>query len=254
MFDTHCHLQDERISAEVEGVISRAARSGIRRMLCCGTREQDWAGVSELASVYEEVCGAFGLHPWFIATRSPDWLQSLEKYLTYSPGAAIGEIGLDHTWEPRNDQDQAEVFIQQLDLARELKRPVSIHCRKAWGDLLKILQKRGGLENGGAIHSYSGPPDLIHVLEKLNCHISFSGSILNPRNKRAQNSLSQVSPERLLVETDSPDLLPKGVPGSNNEPQNLVLIVKRIADFLGKPLEEIAFRTEKNGNELFKAG
>lgn len=238
----------------MEDVVSRAVLSGVRRMLCCGTKEQDWYDVSQLASKYREVSCAFGLHPWFIGGRGPQWLHSLEKHLEDLPDAALGEIGLDHTVDPRNDREQAEVFIQQLDLALKLKRPVSIHCRKAWGDLLEILQNRGGLEYGGAIHSYSGPPDLVGVLEKLNCHISFSGSILNPRNKRVQNSLREVSPDRLLVETDSPDLLPEGVSGIINEPQNLVAVVRRIADLLGKSFDQIAFRTEKNGEALFGAG
>ncbi|MFP4164034.1 MAG: TatD family hydrolase [Chitinispirillaceae bacterium] len=251
MFDTHCHLQDERME-DAQQVISRAVRAGVRNMLCCGTRQQDWEAVARISSRYECVRAAFGIHPWFVSGRSSGWLQALKEQLCSSSSTAVGEIGLDHTVDPRNDKEQAQVFTQQLELAQKLGKPVSIHCRKAWGDLQEILQARGGLEYGGVIHSYSGSPELVSVLEKLNCHISFSGSIVNTRNKRAANSLLQISSDRLLIETDSPDLLPRGLEGPLNEPANLVKIAERIAELLGKSVEDIARGTEQNAGALFK--
>jgi len=144
-FDSHCHLQDERVMARIEEVIVRARTTGVEHMLCCGTQEDDWAAVAELAKKYGEIIPAFGLHPWFAAKRGERWMEKLEQILVECPGAAVGELGLDHALEERNDAEQAEVFAAQLKLARKLKRPVSIHCRRAWGDMMKIIEQQCGL-------------------------------------------------------------------------------------------------------------
>ncbi|MDR0307237.1 MAG: TatD family hydrolase [Chitinispirillales bacterium] len=252
MFDSHCHLQDERIYDQLDSLLSRARLSGVRLMLCCAVKEADWAKISHIGSEHSEtVLCAFGVHPWYASEVCKEWDIELEKRLADTPNAAVGEIGLDHTLDKHNYQRQTEIFIRQLETARALKRPVSIHCRKAWGTLISILKDKGGLRFGGVIHSYSGPPNLIKELENLGCYISFSGSILITNAKKAHESLKMVSPHRLLVETDSPDMLPANAAGPFNEPANLRLILKRAAEILGEPAEDVALRTEKNGRKLF---
>jgi len=251
MFDSHCHLQDKRIYGCLDGIINSARRAGVGRMLCCGSDAADWADVARAGAAYEEVLCAYGVHPWYVNDVNDDWIPLLERYLAEDKTAAVGEIGLDHAVGPRNDAVQADIFCRQLEIARRYRRPVSIHCRKAWGGLLPILRDMGGLPHGGAIHSYSGPPDLVRELEKLGCCISFSGSILIPGNKRALNALKEVSPDRLLVETDSPDILPAGAAGPHNEPANLLMVIGKISEILGEPPEKIARLTYDNACRVF---
>ncbi len=251
MFDSHCHLQDTRFSGQLSRIIAEARAYGVNRMLCCGSEECDWKAVTQITLDYPEVIPAFGLHPWYVSRKSSSWLSNLEILLTSYPNAALGEIGLDHALEQRNDREQTDVFLAQLDLAEKLNRPVSIHCRRAWGELLSILKTRGGIPNGGAIHSYSGSPELVRPLEELGLHISFSGSVVNPANKRAAKSVMAVSPQRLLIETDSPDILPFGCQGTINEPKNLSCIIKRIAQLLSLPENVVEERSERNANKLF---
>jgi len=281
MFDSHCHLQDKRISERVDEVISHARAAGVSRMLCCGSEAADWADVARIgeAAGGAVVC-AYGIHPWHAGSvdvkgiKNPkevivldiikalneikktgktkcDWTIVLIGHLLTDTASVVGEIGLDHTVEPRNDDVQAEVFIHQLDAAKCCFRAVSIHCRNAWGDMMSILKDRGGLPHGGALHSYSGPPDLVGQLEDMGCYISFSGSILIPGNKRAVESLKRVSPGRLLVETDSPDILPSGAAGPHNEPANLPMVINKISEILGEPPEKIAELTHDNAVRLF---
>jgi TatD DNase family protein len=255
MFDSHCHLQDERIAGHVGSLIADAASAGVRRMLCCGSAEGDWADVARIGADYpESVSCAYGVHPWYVGKIGDDWDKELEGYLARDPSAAVGEIGLDNAVDARNDEAQAKIFVRQLEIAKQYSRPVSIHCRKAWGSLLSILKDIGGLAAGGAIHSYSGPPDLVGELEKLGCCISFSGSILIPGNKRAAESLKKVSPDRLLIETDAPDILPRGAPEPHNVPANLPIIMDKAAEILGEPPETIAARVYNNGMRLFCGG
>jgi TatD DNase family protein len=254
-------LQDRRIFGDIDNVITNSRISGIRRLLCCGSEENDWEDVARIRAKYGR-CGddgrddrliicAYGVHPWYVDQVSDDWDTVLKECLHNDPSAAVGEIGLDNAINPRNDDKQIDIFTRQLKIAEQFKRPVSIHCRKAWGSLVPILKDMGGLRYGGAIHSYSGSHELIAPLQDLGCYISFSASILIPGNKRAVESLQKVSPDRLLVETDSPDIPPPNLPGPHNEPANLRVIVEKIAELLGKTVEEVAELTYGNGIRCF---
>lgn len=251
LFDSHCHLQDDRIFANADAILARSREAGVYRILCCGSSESDWNAVNKLASRYPEIVPAFGLHPWYIKARSNDWLKKLEALLVECPDSAVGEIGLDHALDEWDDEDQSMVLIEQLKLARKMERSVSIHCRKAWAAMTGILS-RHGLPNGGVIHSYSGPPDLVPQFEKIGASISFSGSITYDRNKRGRASAAVVSDDRLLIETDSPDISPKGVGAGKNEPANLVKVAEALAELRGKTVGEIADITYRNACGIFK--
>ena len=251
LFDSHCHLQNERCIGTIDVIMDRAGSAGVRHVLCCGTAEQDWESVRLLAMNHRGIIPAFGLHPWFVKERSLSWLEKLEKLLLAVPSATVGEIGLDHALDERIDDDQGVVFVAQLKLARRLSRPVSIHCRKAWGDLLDILTAQCGLPHGGAIHSFSGPADLIPRLVKLNASFSFSGSITFDRNRRGRASALAVPEERLLIETDAPDIPPRGIGDGANEPANCAMVAQTLAELRGCSIEEIGEVTSGNAIKLF---
>jgi len=243
-FDAHTHLKNYPGRRE----------AGAELMLLNGTAPDDWQKVLDLASADKRILPCFGLHPWFAGERSDAWLEKLEKLLREVPAAAVGEIGLDHMIDERNDEDQAMVFIAQLKLARKLKRAVSMHSRKAWGTMMDILEKQCGTPDGGVIHSYSGPPDRIRQLETLNVSFSFSGSITYERNKRGRASLTAVAERYLLVETDSPDIPPLGVEQGMNEPAFLKRVVETAALLRGCSVEEISEITCRNGTRVFCQG
>jgi TatD DNase family protein len=249
-FDSHCHLQDDRIVADVDAILARARSSGLRNLLCCGSCEPDWEAVKSISRRYPEIVPAFGVHPWYVAARSGDWFDKLETLLVEFPAAAVGEIGLDHAIDERNDEDQATVFTSQLALARKLGRPVSVHCRKAWAAMLTILQK-DGLPHGGVIHSWSGSPELIPLFEKAGASISFSGSITFDRNRKGRASAAVVSANRLLIETDAPDCASMGIAKGENEPANLPGIAEQIAAIRGTTVTDIAELTYKNALGIF---
>lgn len=252
LFDTHCHLQARQLQP-LKAVLARAAAAGVDRMLCCGTCEADWPDVARLAEL-PGVIPAFGIHPWYMRDRSGKWLDVLAGFLG-NRAAAVGEIGIDHAVSVRNDAEQEEVFLAQWDLSVQLCRPVSMHCRKAWGRLLELLQRAGRHPVGFAIHSYSGPAELAGQLIGHGAFISFSGSITHDRNRRGRESVRIVPPDRLLLETDSPDLLPSGVvsaaaAGTPNEPANLHHVLRRIAALREEPEEFIATVTHANALRL----
>lgn len=249
LFDAHCHLQDECLAIRLPQVLEKARIAGVCRLLCCGIHEKDWEAVRLLAEHHPEIVPCFGVHPWYLGGQSAHWLESLEKFLLGTP-SGVGEIGLDHALPERNDAEQEEVFLAQLRLARKLRRPVSIHCRRAWGRLLELLKVEGGLVAGGILHSYSGPPDLVGELESLGFYLSFSGVITRSGNRRGHRSVAVVSAERLLIETDSPDLVPVGMASDINEPENLVRVAEAVARLRCVSLEALAEQTYANACRL----
>ena len=249
--DVHTHLQDLRLAKTIHQVMHRSMAAGVTHMVCCGVQESDWHGVTSLAARYPGILPAFGLHPWFISSRSLDWLDRLEQLLQTS-SAAVGEIGLDRIVSPRNDRDQVLVFTSQLKLAKKYKRPVNIHCRKAFGLLADLLKENGGLPHGGVIHSYSGSADMVKVFERSGAYISFSGSLTRPHNKKVRQAARAVSLERLLIETDTPDILPTGVSHGLNEPAHVHWVLKALAQLREESIEALANATFANAVRLFK--
>jgi TatD DNase family protein len=251
LFDTHTHLQDDRIWDQHESIISRALDAGVQVMVCCGSCEDDWERVYYLSRKFpKNIIPAYGLHPWYISNRTKKWKSKLEEMLMETPTAAVGEIGLDHAIVNRNDSDQRQIFIEQLQMATALKRPVSIHCRKAWLELQKCIIDLHSPLYGGAIHSYSGSSELIPEFIKNGLMISFSGSITYGQNRKARQALLHVPEDKLLIETDAPDILCQGRTGLN-EPSFLNDTIVTIAGLLNQQVNAIAQKTFENGTKLF---
>ncbi|HUI91108.1 MAG TPA: TatD family hydrolase [Chitinivibrionales bacterium] len=251
-FDAHCHVQDGRLAAGLDAVLSRAACAGVKALSCCGTSEKDWNQVRGLAEKYEAVRPSFGLHPWYVAGRSEHWADALVSHLDKMPHACVGEIGLDHALDESTFADQESVFLKQLAIAAEHKRPVTIHCRRAFGRLVELLKVHGGAFQGGIVHSFSGPAELVKTIEGFGLSLSFSGTITFPKNKRSRAALLAASRDRLCIETDSPDLKPYQCATELNEPANVVKVAETVALLLGISKEEVAARTWNNATRIFK--
>jgi TatD DNase family protein len=249
LLDAHCHLHDERYDAFREVMLGRAVVAGVGAMVCCGVEEADWRAVGDLAGLHPEVIPALGVHPWYVGNATAEWEQRLESLLSTSH-AAVGEIGLDFAIEAFDQGRQEYFFRRQLALACRFRRPVSIHCRKAWERTLTILGEYI-LPAGGLIHSYSGSAELVPRVERIGLMISFSGVITRPHNRRGHEALRRVSTERLLIETDSPDLTPLGAAQQLNEPANLPLVARQAALLRGIAEDDLAQCTYDNGMRLF---
>lgn len=254
LVDSHAHLQDRRYGENVSDVIKRAEDAGVARIVCCATGPEDWDRVKSLSHLYPQmIIPCFGVHPWYLDSVGEGWLEKLEQFLKEIP-SGVGECGLDFAVDNCSRQMQEEVFKMQLALARRLKRPVTIHCRKAWDRLIAIVKEQGALPAEGLIHSYSGSPDMVKTIESLGLHISFSGAIANIHNKRGRKAIAEVSAERLLLETDSPDILPYFLREKSqlNEPAYLALFAESAAKLRNITVREISEITSKNAEQLFQ--
>lgn len=251
LFDSHCHIQDERYDGIRDSILARATRGEVCGMVCCGTSPRDWKPVAAVARKHTGILPSFGVHPWFVDDLPIDWLERLRSILLADTASGVGEIGLDYVVEGADREMQKRVLEQQLDLALELNRPVSVHCRKGWGDLVELLERKPR-ELRGLIHNFSGSAEIAARLTGMGFYLSFGGMLTRSRNRRGRESLRNTEMSRILIETDSPDLAPIGTEKTYNEPANLKIICNAAADILEESIDLVAERTFRNAVQLFK--
>ncbi len=253
LYDAHCHLQDERLEATLDDALARAREAGVERFMCCGSMESDWEATVRLAQ-REGVRISLGLHPWYVRERGSDWLAKLKEAVG-AGAVAIGEIGLDFALADADRELQEELFLAQWRLSVERRLTVSIHCRGAAGRLMELIEAEGAHPVGFVLHSYGGSAEMVPRFASLNGWFSFSGSLTRPGNKRGPAALLAVPKERLLLESDAPDLAPHrpGQPPVDvNEPALMVHTLARAAELLEMDQEALAHLTFANATRLFE--
>lgn len=254
-FDSHLHLQDRCFKESIESVMERAALAGVAYMVCCGTAPDDWEAVALLARQYPSIIPSFGVHPWSIACAGDTWQQQLEKYLMSSP-SGIGEIGLDFTDPTLDRQLQERIFAEQLAMAHRMHRPVSIHCRKAWDRMAAIMEPFRSFPAGGVMHSFSGSVQTMEFFLKRGLAVSVSGAVTNSHNRKLPGVVAAVPDTMLLLETDSPAIVPYTIENRAsvpfNEPARIACIAQAVAVCRSVDLETIAGMTYENGSRLYK--
>ena len=256
IYDAHNHLQDPRLASHLPNIIEALTALPVRKAVVNGTRPEDWPAVAELARRHGWIIPSYGLHPWHVNQVCENWRDQLTEHLR-DPKAAIGEIGLDR-WIPDHDTArQEDAFLYQLHLASSLNRPVTIHCLKAWGCLLEILQQQK-LPSGFLLHSYGGPAEMIPAFTSLGAYFSLSGHFAHPRKTRQREAFQKIPTNRLLIETDAPDMIPppeftpQNLPSNLNHPANIQAIYTFASELYNLPLEQLTSQIETNFNNFFR--
>ena len=252
-FDAHNHLQDPRLG----DVAAEARQAGVIRCVVNATREEDWTAVAGLAARHPEfVVPSFGIHPWHAHTATDGWQGRLRDVLEAHPGAGIGEIGLDKWVDSPSIDCQMPVFLDQLRMARELGRPATIHCLKAWGPLFDALD-RCEAPARFLMHSFNGSIETARRLLPAGAWFSCSGYFLREGKDRVLDVFRELPPDRILLETDAPDMAPPEewrshpLPDGRNHPANLPAIGAALAGRLGHAPEEFARLTAENARRFF---
>jgi TatD DNase family protein len=259
--DAHCHLQDPRLSQTLPDTLRECRSLGITRWMVNATREADWPAVTALAASEPGVNASYGLHPWWQQERSPHWASHLETLLREHPRAALGETGLDRWMQNPNLADQLLVLEAHLELSRTLKRPITLHCLKAWPELAACLKRSPPSQRGFLLHSYSGPESQIPDWVRAGAFFSLSPGFLHPRKAAQRAAFRKVPLERLLLETDAPDMPPPEAIavrrfGSEalhhlNHPANLTLCLQAMAADREISVERLALQLEENASIVF---
>jgi TatD DNase family protein len=253
LVDTHAHLDDRRLRADLQGVLARAAQEGVSQIIAIGTTAASSAGTLQLAQEHQGIFAAAGVHPNDAAkTGQQDWPLILD--MIGRPGlVAIGETGLDRYWDHTPFAEQQEWFDRHLALAHDHDLPIVIHCRDCQNDIIQQL-KQLGRPVRGVMHSFTGSWDDAEVYLALGLHLSFAGMITftNKALDALRDVAARIPLDRLLVETDSPYLTPHPFRGKLNEPARTSLTAAKLAEVRGLRLAELAELSTANARALFR--
>jgi len=259
LFDTHCHLNFDDFDSDRDEIINRCLSNDIY-IINVGADYKTSKKAVEIAEKYEKgVYASVALHPHNVkpdkssAFRRVDFLALAKK----SKVVAIGECGLDYAF-CENDEEiqklQQKVFVEHLKLAKELNKPVIIHSRRLFPEILKLLHVTGYMLRG-VLHCYMGRWSYAEEYLKMGFYISFTGLITYARDY--DKVIKNTPLERILIETDAPYLTPEpvrqaqGKPPKRNEPQYVEYVARKIAEIKEIPFSKVAAQTTKNAKELF---
>ena len=284
-FDAHTHVQFGAFDEDREAVILRAKDAGVR-FVNAGTQKDTSRNAVELALRNEGVYAAIGLHPVYTGKSYHDTDElgggeaargftsrgevfDIDYYraLALSPKTvAIGECGLDYfhfnEGEGRDVQveKQKDAFLAQIALAADVGKPLMIHCRDAFSDLIEILEAHANslaAAGPGIVHFFTGTISDAHVLLNLGFSFTFGGVItFSPRKGEAENQyhalIREIPIEKILSETDAPYVAPAAYRGKRNEPAYVIEVVKKLAELKGVSVETMADQIEQNAHRIFK--
>jgi TatD DNase family protein len=268
LFDTHTHFDVADFDHDRQHLAVQAKQVGVEALVLIGFIEsrfdeliqthqqlQDWENVPQSYL-------APGLHPFYIEQHQQAHLQRLEQVLKQHDCVAIGEIGLDTFLKQHKRPDafakQQHYFNAQLELATHYQKPVLLHIRKAHAEALAIL-KAQKFKLGGIAHAFSGGVEEAKALVKLGFKIGVTGQITNPNAKKLHQVVQAIGAERLVIETDCPDMTPLCCQTSTehrtrNTPVNLPYVLDSLAQTLGQPQDQLAEQLWQNSLAALRLG
>jgi TatD DNase family protein len=254
LFDTHAHLADEHLVADLPGVLTRANAAGVTTILSVGTDLASSRCCCELAAANDGVLASAGIHPTHAGEAQPgDWDEVVKLIRDDKNIVALGETGLDNYWKDVPFALQQDYFDRHLRLSQELSLPFIVHQRECMAEILAMLREaalRGPLR--GVMHSFTGTADEACECIGLGLHISFAGMVTFKKSNDLRAVAKTIPADRILVETDSPYLSPEPFRGKRpNEPARVVHTVKCLAEVRGASLAEFAEQTTANARALF---
>jgi TatD DNase family protein len=253
VIDSHCHLDNEQFDPDREAVIDRALAAGVERMLAIGTGDgpPDLEAGIRLADRHAPIYATVGVHPHEAVKATAETFRRLSELLTHSKVVALGEIGLDYHYDFSPRDVQRGVFIEQMRIAVDARKPIVIHTREAWDDTFALLEqhwKPTGL--GGIMHCFSGGPSEAERCLALGFHLSFGGIVTFPKALDVQEAARTTPSDRILIETDAPYLAPVPRRGKRNEPAFVVDTARKLAELREITPEELHQITTANFLEL----
>lgn len=258
LIDTHTHLFDVAFNDDREETVQRAVDAGVSRMLLPAIDSQSHQALFALANAHPETClPMMGLHPTSV-NESPDFhdeLKRVEQILKNPPVEkfyAVGEIGLDLYWSKDHLDDQIEAFRFQIELALSYDLPIVVHTRDAWPEMHAVLETYRGRGLRGVMHAFSGNVDDYRRVKTYGDFVFGIGGVLTYPRSFLSALLRSLSPDDLVLETDAPYLTPVPFRGKRNESAFLVAICEKTAEILGLPASEIAQKTTRNAQRMFR--
>lgn len=249
LIDSHCHMTDDAFDDDRDFIIKDLKNFRIDKIVLPAVNLENSRETVKLSQKYDHVFAQVGCHPEDADSFSEKDLEELESLAKKDKVVAIGEIGLDYYWRDDNKDKQKEVFVSQLELARKLNLPVTIHTRNSTADTYEILKDYRDLKV--QIHCFADTLDFMWKFMDLGFFISIGGVVTFNNGENEKNAARAVPLDRLMLETDSPYLTPEPYRGLRNDPRKIVEVAREIAKLKGMKLSKLAKATRKNTERFF---
>jgi TatD DNase family protein len=246
--DTHCHLF--LVDREPADVVETARGAGVDRVICVGVDVETSLRSLELADSLEGVFATAGVHPHDASGFDAAASARIEELLYDPRVVGVGECGLDYYRMHSPREDQMRTLKAHIALSNDTGKPMVVHVRDAWDDVLRLLDE--GSAEHVVIHCFSGDAFVANECAARGYWMSFAGNITYPKNEHLRRAVSLVPSERVLVETDSPFLAPQKLRGRDNEPANVMLTIDAIATTRDETVENVVDSTTRNARAAFE--
>ena len=252
MIDSHCHINDDLYKNNPGEYIETAKQAGVSKFLVVGFDAKSSEISGKIAEKWPECYAAVGIHPSDVKKSKPGDLDLIKQLCENRKVIAIGEIGLDYYWDKEETvkKQQKEFFIKQIEIANELDLPISIHCRDAIEDCLKIL-KENRVKRGGIMHCYAGSLEIASEFIKLGFLLGFGGTVTFKNSVRPKEVVANIPSNSYVLETDAPYLTPDPYRGKENHSKYLYLVRNKIAELRNISPEQVEKETTENFNRVF---
>jgi TatD DNase family protein len=249
--DTHCHLTYPDLAAQTAAVLQRAAAAGVGRLITVGTSLPDHAAALALVRGHAQVFAALGIHPHHAGEVEAGYERFVEHLLrTEAKVLAVGECGLDYHYDYAPKLLQKGVFLNQLEIARRVRKPVVLHVREAHADAQAMVRDFPELQC--VVHCFTGTPDECRGWLDMGAYVGFTGIVTYKNAPEVRASCKLVPADRIVVETDAPYLPPEPVRSKKPcEPAYVVHTGEFVAALRGVPPEDLSRQTTENAARLF---
>lgn len=252
IFETHAHYDDEAFDDDRDALLSSMQKNGIGVIVNVGASLKSTAAGIRLAESYPFVYAAAGVHPSETAELNEENFAWLREQCLHKRVAAVGEIGLDYYWDEPSHEIQKLWFARQLELAREVQKPVIIHSRDAAKDTYDIMAAHNAGEIGGVVHCFSYSAEMAQEYVKMGFYIGVGGVVTFKNGKKLKEVVEAIPVKRILLETDSPYLSPEPNRGKRNSSLNIPHIAQQIAEIKGMSYDEVIAVTEENARRMYR--
>ena len=249
--DTHTHLYSEEFSEDREKMIQSAINSGVSRLFVPSIDSSYTQKMYALEAQYpENVFLMMGLHPCYVKENYEEELAHVISELDNRKFAAIGEIGIDLFWDKTFLKQQQDIFVQQIQLAKQYKLPIYIHCRAAFNEVFEILEQEKSAELWGIFHCFTG--DFNQAQQAISCGMKLGiGGVATFKNGKIDQFLNEIDLKHIVLETDAPYLAHVPYRGKRNESSYIKLIAEKLSEIYQLPVEDIAAITTQNSKDIF---
>lgn len=251
IFETHAHYDDDAFNEDREELLSHMLDNGIETVVNIAASLHSVKTTMELTQKYPHVYGAVGVHPSEVEELNEENFEWMTSQAKMDKCLAVGEIGLDYHYPDPERDIQKEWFIRQMQMAKEIGKPVIIHSREAAADTMNILNLEEFRNIKGVMHCYSYTVETAKELLKLDYYFGIGGVVTFSNAKKLVEAVKYIPMDRILLETDCPYLAPTPHRGERNSSLYLPLVVEKIAEIKGISYDEVVDITCKNAKEFF---